>query len=254
MDEIKYTTTEGDEIVRDGEYETRAGERAVIVAFVPQHTNSIVGYIKGAPNNIMWHWHLDGTFRSNTLDHHSNGDLIRPWRNQKSEGIAEGLVAATMDKPVEEYICICGHSYEHHAGSEEELDGGQCDSCYDCYEYQQREDKPKICPNAANHHVGLTLTLEEERGPGAWEACKDCGDSMVKVADKKVYKLSEMWKIWCGTIKAGKLTIFYRESLYYPSYKAAKRHADKFCSGEAIAITPADAQEFYEGEGLEDPK
>ena len=62
---------------------------------------------------------------------------------------------------------------------------------------------------------------------------------------QKVYKLSEMYKVWMRTVW-GELG-----SQVYITKEGAEDYARKCCH-EVIAITPADSVEFYEGQGLED--
>lgn len=75
MKEVKYTTVEGHEIVRDGEYETKRGAKAVILGFHSGCDQSMIGYIEGW--KCVAHWYESGRY------HFSLGndfDLMRPWK------------------------------------------------------------------------------------------------------------------------------------------------------------------------------
>jgi len=59
--------------------------------------------------------------------------------------------------------------------------------------------------------------------------------------EKKLYKLSDMWKGWYSLPR----DVIMEGDYYYQNQNDIPKHQN------LIAITPADATEFYEGEGLE---
>ncbi len=61
------------------------------------------------------------------------------------------------------------------------------------------------------------------------------------MTEKKVYKLSEMWKGWVSTY-----TGYCQTACFYAKEDITKYYPFEFL----MAITRADATEFYEGEGL----
>lgn len=69
------------------------------------------------------------------------------------------------------------------------------------------------------------------------------------VEERKQYKLSEMWKVWYA--EDGKVGI---KTLVLETSSGADYYSDNLISNgcEVLAITRADATEFYEGEGLDD--
>lgn len=78
MIQPKYTTVEGHEIVRDGEYETKQGAKAVVLGFHSGCDQSIIGYIEGW--ECVDHWYETGRY------HFSSGssyDLMRPWKTKE---------------------------------------------------------------------------------------------------------------------------------------------------------------------------
>lgn len=66
---------------------------------------------------------------------------------------------------------------------------------------------------------------------------------------KKKYKLSEMWKVWHKEdCKDGDQAIY---NILYSSRELAISEAKEMYRPDLLAITPANATEFYEGEGLD---
>lgn len=83
---MKYTTVEGHEVVRDGEYETRDGSKAVALGFDSSQVTSIAGHIivgdiPSHKDRILQWW-----FTSGIADSELDGcDLMRPWKEEKKE-------------------------------------------------------------------------------------------------------------------------------------------------------------------------
>jgi hypothetical protein len=65
---------------------------------------------------------------------------------------------------------------------------------------------------------------------------------------KKVYKLSEMWRIW-HVYEGGNYSTYQVDKKYYSSLQDARDYAGY--SPNVIAITPADATEFFVGQNLD---
>lgn len=75
-----------------------------------------------------------------------------------------------------------------------------------------------------------------------------------KEEPKKTYKLSEMWKVWHFPI-CGDLNFIPVRSDDFRNKEEAEHFASHWSEkrdGIVLAITRADATEFYEGEGLSD--
>ncbi len=129
--EDKYFTTEGHPIVRDGEYETRDGEKVTVLGFTPK--GQIVGYIHDEESFCFdeYSWKSNGSnFTS------KDSDLMRPWKEKTGSILdLEGcLEHAEKEEPPR---CLCGHAFDTHGGSDT---SGQCLSyCCTCSEYQTPE-------------------------------------------------------------------------------------------------------------------
>lgn len=80
------------------------------------------------------------------------------------------------------------------------------------------------------------------------EDCNDLSYAQIHWPERKIYKLSEMWKVWLRDIHDG--SIFGGTTLFLTK-KEAYHRMKKFDSCEIIAITRSNATEFYEGEGLD---
>jgi len=74
----EYKTVEGHPIVRDGEYETRSGEKATVLGFVPRIEVPIVGFIKDDCGFCRMSWDLGGLQADRPLGF----DLMRPWKDK----------------------------------------------------------------------------------------------------------------------------------------------------------------------------
>lgn len=76
-----YRCLDGSPIIRDGEYQTRDGRKAVVLGFAdPLHTiQAIVGYAKGDINNeiVLLNWFKGGFYLP--CGQQSRADLMRPW-------------------------------------------------------------------------------------------------------------------------------------------------------------------------------
>ena len=145
-------------------------------------------------------------------------------------------------------------------------------------------DKEDVCKNK-DKHIGCQPIV----GIGTYTKCNDCGNEWVVVEEKKpeklcetndealgsgqvgnyvckrcnktmksqaqlcvveekkpvkqTYKLSDMWVLWTRTARGVNIV----KSCLIPTLEDAKNMA---CN-DAVAITRADAQEFFEGENLE---
>jgi len=192
----EYKTVEGHPIVRDGVYETRRGDKAVVVGFHPDRS-SVLGYVKGKSDH---RWSASGESSVPGADpyYHSHA-LMRPWKEEPSED--EALDRDFIKNNPMLYTRMKDGTYANHYLSEE-LE--RLDEC-------------------------LLKSDDEE------------------AEDKKVYKLSEMWKGWyrheCGVC----VDVFY-----YETVKQAYDNEGNEQGWPVVAITRADATEFYEGEGLYD--
>ena len=82
---IKYTTVEGHPIVRDGEYETRCGEKIVVLGFAKKTYRPVVGYEARWDGALTWR--ADGLATHCFEKSQEQGrDIMRPW-------------IASLDKP-----------------------------------------------------------------------------------------------------------------------------------------------------------
>ena len=88
--DAKYTTVEGHEIVRDGEYETRSRDKAVVLGFIQNPetaTTAIVGFVGDGDNSVLQSWKSSGKLTGKS--HEANEaycfglDLMRPWVEKK---------------------------------------------------------------------------------------------------------------------------------------------------------------------------
>jgi len=79
------------------------------------------------------------------------------------------------------------------------------------------------------------------------------GENGVVVSPKKTYKLSEMWKGWIydSFTTAGIKYELYKETSFFHTKEAVLKACEEAGQHELMAITRADATEFYEGEGLD---
>lgn len=105
------------------------------------------------------------------------------------------------------------------------------------------------CKNADNH-IQNQATAALSGLP--CEPCKACDYHYVRIVkkpspDKKVYKLSEMWKVW-GWSASDTNIICY--GVYYQNLKDAQCSANE--DPGTIAITRADATEFFKGQNLDE--
>ena len=78
---MEYKTILGHEIVRDGEYETMDGAKAVVLGFLPNPTDpesAIIGYIDSLGVNYRYSWTKDG--RESECDHEANWTLKCLWK------------------------------------------------------------------------------------------------------------------------------------------------------------------------------
>lgn len=133
--------------------------------------------------------------------------------NQKSEGIAEAM----MDKPDE---CEgCAKVIE-----KIKTTNTISDTCRICYKQHHQPDADRWTGNMASGRFDLANVKEPS-------------------PEVKVYKLSEMWKVWYS---GGRDGVIYH--ILFNNIVDARR---AISSLPTIAITPADATEFYEGQGLE---
>lgn len=79
-----------------------------------------------------------------------------------------------------------------------------------------------------------------------------CGSFTPDIKPKpKVYKLSEMWKVWMEDIHTGEIVC---GNVYLKTREQAIHYADKWGANDyyILAITRGDATEFYEAEGLDE--
>ena len=82
----KHTTVEGHPIVRDGEYETRGGRKAIILGFVLQKGHSgVVGYVADGDWNPVDRWCAEVQGFSGHIA--CDNDLMRPWKDKPSRTI-----------------------------------------------------------------------------------------------------------------------------------------------------------------------
>jgi len=195
--DAKYATIEGHPIVRDGEYETRGGARATVIGFTP---DIICGFISYPITSPLCTWGFDGLRRDVRVH-----DLMRPWPDQKSEGIAEGLVAEVKEP---------------------------------------EEKKPYCQPMARQLSAVRIIYCRVCAKPITSQQARECsGLPEEKKPEKQTYKLSEMWIAWEdeGDNRISQSSAF----TVLQSAQTYAKHVD------ALALTRADATEFYEGEGLE---
>jgi len=273
---IEYKTVEGHPIVRDGEYETREGSIARCWP-AANPIGFLLGYIKQDGSGLA----LDGTWSKDGLCCRDKVyDLMRPW-NKKEDAhpdieahrhdalnyLVEGVGSRT--RPIES-AQLKGSDKKADADGWINID--QRRSNIDC---PVDDDVGFIEVKTRNGSLnkGVPSKLNWEWNDHVWDIMSY---RIVKqpVTDphelkKKTYKLSEMWKIWWHVQKWDLITleerdkiqhiqtrIFYSKSealKFYTSYPDNFADDDVFAvgvNGECIAITPADATEFYEGEGL----
>lgn len=180
----KYHTIEGDLIVRDGEYETRGGRKAVVLGFIPENNDDlcpppIVGYIRdGEEVHSVVKW-----FKSGHQSPQFNDGADYPENTRE-----------------------------------------------DLMRYYESLEKPKkrTLPSSYKRMVDL-YKKSQEPSPEA-----------------KVYKLSEMWKVWfIPHMRPAKIC----QAEYYKTKEEALVETKEY---NRLAITPADATEFFEGQGLEE--
>jgi len=73
----KYTTVEGHEIIRDGEYENRDGGKVTVLGFTDNVEHSVIGVCLG----IAEDWGHDGRHYDYYCNY-SGYDLMRPWKEE----------------------------------------------------------------------------------------------------------------------------------------------------------------------------
>lgn len=85
-EKIEYRTVEGHPIVRDGEYETRGGKKAVILGAVLTGGNKgVVGYLDDGDWNPIGHW---GAEVQGLIGHlPCDDDLMRPWVDKEEQAL-----------------------------------------------------------------------------------------------------------------------------------------------------------------------
>lgn len=211
---MKYFTIEGHEIVRDGEYETRDGSKVVVLGFCKKSDYPIRGWKEWAFNHSL-SWTMDGWTENNMIgDNHIHGDdLMRPWKQ----------VVTDSDQVEEGWISIDGKEGMRPKVQLKFIHGDVVDAMLGDW---------GIC-----WHNVISYRIVKEPSP-----------------EKKHYKLSEMFKVWYGCVGFlvnSKKEFIQPDDNYFPTLEMARAHTKHMERRTVIAITPADADSFYEGEGLE---
>lgn len=229
---MEYKTVEGHPIVRDGEYEMTDRVRVKVV-----HID------RGCLTCLVW-WVAESVIYD--LEFYQPKDLMRPWRNQKSEGIAEDKTHGLQveldtlvdqifksqdldklkeltrlnfpDKPEEEWI---------------KWEGG------DCPVDSETIVEVKFDTFTAGDSPAWFFKWDGTAHFTHYRIVKEPSPEV------KVYKLSEMWKKWFRIANKNSMMI---SSFIFESKEEALAHNSAYL---VLAITPADATEFYEGQNLE---
>ena len=87
-----YTTVEGHEIVRDGVYENRIGQKVVVLGFNSSRNKTsipIIGYTEEYLDQIGA-WGVNGYYHYTKCNQQNNDrDIMRPWVDKKPTDIIE---------------------------------------------------------------------------------------------------------------------------------------------------------------------
>lgn len=247
----KYTTVEGHEIKLGERYELRDGKRAFITRLDSEGEYRQPICVAKAGYDSTHRCRMNGEHDNMTNTH--DWDIMRPWKEKEEK--------PKIDDWDWELDARAGKKEDNEQHLEKEL----------IREMVKPEGKPRKdewiwiqsndsgeCPVSAN--VGLveirTATGVSKGMPFGydWSLKGDIADILAyrivePKEEKKVYKLSEMWVAWFANDFTGSTAYRKGEWAYLYKQQCFKMAEE---SGRLIAITPADATEFYFGEGLDD--